>query len=33
MPYVHDLGQLVDGDFDGAAYDAGYAERVRRTIY
>lgn len=24
---------LTDGAFDGAAYDAGYPERVRRTIY
>jgi PPOX class probable FMN-dependent enzyme len=34
LPTVGQIMELItQGDFDGAAYDAGYPERVRQTIY
>jgi len=34
LPTVGQINtQISDGAFDGAAYDAGYPERIRQTIY
>lgn len=34
LPSVGQINELItDGEFDGAAYDAAYPERVRQTLY
>ena len=33
VPTAGQIAQALDGEFDGAAYDRDYPERLKKTIY